>query len=154
MVQKLTTFNLVVTNKKPITDSVCEFDLRLPDGGALPEFTPGAHVRIKTPSGRINQYSLCNHPGETHRYVVAIKKEEEGQGGSRSMIDEVAIGDVLEVSEPVNVFELAEGDKYLFIAAGIGITPIYSMIQSLKEQEDKDFTLIYLSRTQIGRASW
>lgn len=138
---------LVVHNKQQVAERIYEFDLRRVDGQLLPAFTAGAHIRVETPSGRVNQYSLCQSPEELHRYVITVKKEEEGQGGSKSMIEDVNVGDTLKVSQPVNVFELLEGNEYLFIAAGIGITPIYSMMQSLKELKDKKITLIYLSRS-------
>jgi phthalate 4,5-dioxygenase reductase subunit len=133
-----------------ITDEargVRSFELVLADGGELPPFTPGSHVKVQTPSGALRRYSLCNGPAETHRYVIAVKLDEQGRGASRSMHTDLREGDVLPTSVPENAFELVEGAaSYTFIAGGIGITPILSMIRHLREQGFDAWKLIYLSR--------
>ncbi|MFX6645103.1 FAD-binding oxidoreductase, partial [Acinetobacter baumannii] len=78
------------------------FDLVSPHGQLLPAFTPGAHIRVRTPTGGVRKYSLCNHPDERNRYVIAVKRDASGRGGSISMVDSAAEGDVVAVSEPEN----------------------------------------------------
>ncbi len=123
------------------------FELVLPDRGELPAFTPGAHIKIQTPSGMLRKYSLCNSPDERDRYVITVKREEASRGGSASMHADVKIGDILPTSVPDNAFPLVDNAKsYLFIAGGIGITPMLSMIRSFGDLAPAPWKLIYLSR--------
>src|SRR5512140_2448163 len=123
------------------------FELRSPVGGPLPPFTAGSHVSVRAPNGSLRKYSLCNDPAETDRYVIAVKRDEGGRGGSVSLVDGVHAGDCVEVSEPHNAFELSEkAGSYLLIAGGIGITPILSMARRLASL-GKRFRLVYLARS-------
>lgn len=145
--------HLYVKAKREIATDIYEFDLRAEGDEVLPIFTAGSHISVLTPSGRVNKYSLCNDSEESHRYVIAVKRDEGGRGGSISMADEVQVGTVVEVSIPVNVFEMtAIRPEYVLIAGGIGITPIYAMMQSLKAQGVTSFTLYYLSRNPESAA--
>ena len=104
------------------------FELVDPSGGELAPFTAGAHVDVSLPVGVVRQYSLANDPAERHRYVLGVKREAGGRGGSQSLFDDVSVGDLLEVSEPRNTFPLVEdGSPLVLIAGGIGVTPIRSM---------------------------
>lgn len=128
-------------------EGIRSFELVQPDGAELPPFTPGSHVKIQAPNGALRKYSLCNDPAERHRYVITVKREESGQGGSLSMHNEAKAGDILPTSRPDNAFPLvANARAYLFIAGGIGITPIMSMIRSFGESPPTPWKLIYLSR--------
>src|SRR5215510_6877302 len=119
-----------VTRAERIADDIHLFELRDSAGGELPEFSAGAHVSLKVPSGLIRKYSLCNDPAERDRYVIAVKRETGGRGGSESLIRDVAAGSEVPVSAPANNFALAKSPAgYLFIAGGIGITPIMAMIR-------------------------
>lgn len=129
------------------------FELVQPDGTELPPFTPGSHVKVQTPSGPVRKYSLCNDPAERHRYVISVKREDAGQGGSRSMHEQAHEGDTLPTSLPDNAFPLVENARaYLFIAGGIGITPIISMIRSLGELATAPWKLYYLTRSPESTA--
>ena len=124
------------------------FDLVSPDGADLPPFMPGAHVRVQTPSGAWRKYSLCNDPAERGRYQIAVKREDTGQGGSASMHAGLYAGRTLPTLPPDNAFALATPAKgYLFIAGGIGITPILSMIRSFGELPPAPWKLVYLTRS-------
>lgn len=147
MASDVTFRSLLVSRAEPAAKGIQLFELRSPDGCALPEFTPGAHVKIKTPSGHTRQYSLSNNPDERDRYVIAVKREDQGRGGSMSMVDDVKAGDKLEVGEPENLFELDDRARsFVLIAGGIGITPMLSMARSLQAAGDRKFKLYYLSR--------
>jgi phthalate 4,5-dioxygenase reductase component len=136
----------VMRNDK-IAEGINLFELRDPDGKSLPEFSAGAHVAIKTPSGLLRKYSLCNDPAERDRYLVAIKREVNGRGGSINLIDAVGAGDELMVTAPINDFGLPQrAQDFLFIAGGIGITPIMAMIREVQAQK-KRFRLYYCSRS-------
>ena len=131
-----------------VADGIRSFELVQPDGSDLPPFTPGSHVKVQTPSGELRKYSLCNDPAERHRYLIAVKREDGGQGGSRSMHAGLAVGDTLPTSVPDNAFPLVDKARsYIFIAGGIGITPIMAMIRSFGELPPAPWKLYYLSRS-------
>lgn len=123
------------------------FELRHPDGADLPPFTAGAHIRVKTPSGAMRQYSLSNDPAERERYVIAVKREGNGRGGSLSLVDGVRAGQTVEVGEPENLFELdPKAKSFVLIAGGIGITPMMAMARHLLAEGTRKFKLCYLTR--------
>jgi phthalate 4,5-dioxygenase reductase subunit len=143
-----TMFAVTVREKRELARDTFLFELVSADGGAeLPAFAAGAHTVVFTPSGLTRRYSLCNAPQERHRYQVAIKREALGMGGSISMVDEVQVGDRLMVSRPENHFALEPlAERFVFIAGGIGITPILSMVRSLCDGA-RDFRLVYCTRS-------
>lgn len=131
-------------------EGIRRFELRAPGGGPLPAFTPGAHVRVVVPAGVIRSYSLANAWEEDPTlYEIAVKREAEGRGGSVSLCDRAAEGDMLPVSAPQNDFPLSDkAASFLFIAGGIGITPILSMLRHLAAVGDtRPFRLVYLTRS-------
>lgn len=139
---------LRVVRAERVAQDVQLFELAHPAGGELPEFTPGAHILVRTPSELIRRYSLTNAPQERDRYVIAVKRETNGRGGSVSLVDQTKPGDMLEASVPRNDFALGGNPaSYMFIAGGIGITPIRSMIHHLRNTGGKPYKLYYLSRT-------
>ncbi len=139
---------LRIARKQQIAEAIYLFELRHPNGADLPDFTAGAHINIKVPNGLLRKYSLCNNPAEPDRYHIAVKRETTGRGGSSSLIDATTPGDSLMVAPPVNDFRLPpRADAFVFIAGGIGITPIISMIRHLQTIEGKQFTLYYCTRS-------
>ena len=144
---------LRVARSEPAADGIQLFELRHPDGAELPPFAAGAHVGVRVPSGAMRTYSLCNNAAERDRYVIAVKREERGRGGSVGLIDGVRAGDALGVSAPRNLFSLdLRAPEYIFVAGGIGITPILSMIRTLRGVGGKPFRLYYLTRSAPGTA--
>ncbi len=138
---------LRVTRTDRIADGIHLFELRDADGEKLPEFTAGAHIAIQLPNGLLRKYSLCNDPAERDRYLVAVKREINGRGGSANLIDRVKTGDTLMVAPPVNDFGLPpRAQDFLFLAGGIGITPIMAMIREARAQ-NKRFRLFYCTRS-------
>ncbi|MES2184813.1 MAG: PDR/VanB family oxidoreductase [Pseudomonadota bacterium] len=128
------------------------FEFRPTDGAAWPAVSAGAHVDLLLPHRLRRSYSLVNAPGESHRYVVAVNREESGTGGSRYLHDGLRVGQELSISEPRNSFPLHEEATHsVFIAGGIGITPLWSMVQRLA-QLDAPWTLHYAARTHGGAA--
>ena len=123
------------------------FELRDPGGGELPQFTAGAHLTVRSPNGSLRKYSLCNDPAERDRYVIAVKRDPAGRGGSVDLVDNTRPGDLVEGSAPHNAFELAErAPSFILIAGGIGITPILSMARQLNG-EGRRYKLYYLTRS-------
>jgi phthalate 4,5-dioxygenase reductase subunit len=136
-----------VVRKRALTPAICEFTLERPGGGALPAYTAGAHITVRTPAGPMRRYSLVGAgEDEPGRYVIAVKRERESRGGSVSMHDDAVEGVVLEIEPPANDFPLKSAQKYLLIAGGIGVTPIYALAQRL-EAGNKDFSIVYCTRT-------
>lgn len=146
--QELVFSRLVVHEKKEIANGIFSFELRAPVQRDLPPFTAGAHVMVRAPNGAMRNYSLCNAAAERHRYVIAVKRDAFGRGGSISMTDQLNVGDEIDVSGPRNEFELnTRATDYVFVAGGIGITPILSMMRTLKARRDARFTLYYCTRS-------
>ena len=136
-----------------VAEGVRAFELVLADGSELPPFTPGSHVKVQAPNGALRKYSLCNDPAERQRYVITVKRDTGGQGGSISMHDDAQEGEILPTSLPDNAFPLVDNAKsYLFIAGGIGITPILSMIRSFGELPPAPWKLHYLTRSPAATA--
>jgi vanillate O-demethylase ferredoxin subunit len=132
------TLDLRVVEARHLNPLIRLFRLRAADGAALPGYTAGAHVRVKVTladgSHDWRHYSLINPeprqdataaPAE---YQIAVRREEEGRGGSRFMHERLQPGDTLTIEVPKNDFPLHEGGaRAVLIAGGIGITPLLSM---------------------------
>jgi phthalate 4,5-dioxygenase reductase component len=142
-----------IAARREIASAIHSFELRSPVGGELPPFTAGAHIPVRTPSGAWRKYSLCNDPSERDRYLIAVKRERDGRGGSASMADAAMAGDEIHIGQPRNDFALQGNPaRYIFIAGGIGITPIRSMMLHLEATGGKPYKLYYLARTPEAMA--
>jgi vanillate O-demethylase ferredoxin subunit len=138
--------NTVIGDIKREAVDVVSFEL-LPTGTGLPPFTAGAHIDVHLPELQARSYSLINGEGERDRYVIAVRKEAAGRGGSRYMHERLKQRDRLIVSPPRNNFPLVEDASHIvFIAGGIGITPIWCMIQRLQAL-GRSWELHYCART-------
>jgi ferredoxin-NADP reductase len=129
-------------------EGILSFELRPLDGLTLPAFTAGAHIEILMKEGLERSYSLINPQHETDRYVVAVAKDPQGRGGSEFMCETLRPGDELQIAGPSNNFRLDETvEATVLIAGGIGITPIWSMLQRLRQIEVA-WKLFYVARTR------
>jgi vanillate O-demethylase ferredoxin subunit len=125
-------FSVRVVRKTVEAEGICSFELVRTDGQPLPAFAAGSHVDVETPGGATRQYSLCNDPAETHRYLIAVLRDAGSRGGSVAMHDRVNEGDVLSISAPKNHFALAhDAGSHLLLAGGIGVTPLLCMAERL-----------------------
>jgi phthalate 4,5-dioxygenase reductase component len=141
-----------ITRAERIAEDIHLFELRDPAGGEMPPFSAGSHISLRVPGGLLRKYSLCNDPAERDRYVIAVKREPNGRGGSESLIRDAAIGHEIPVSAPVNNFALAKSPAgYLFVAGGIGITPVMAMIRELAAAGGR-FKLYYCTRSPEATA--
>jgi tetrachlorobenzoquinone reductase len=112
-------------------EGVLSFELRQLQGELAP-VEAGAHVDLHLPGGHTRSYSLCNAPGETHRYVVAVARDAASRGGSAYLHERVRPGQIIDVSGPRNNFALDRSAAHsVLIAGGIGVTPMYAMAQGL-----------------------
>ena len=126
------TLSVRVARKAVEAEGICSFELVSADGAPLPAFSAGSHVDVQLPGGQTRQYSLCNDPTETHRYLIAVLRDAASRGGSAAMHDVVKEGDTLTISTPKNHFALAhEAGSHLLLAGGIGITPLLCMAERL-----------------------
>ena len=116
--------------KTHAADGIALFELGLPSGAQLPRWQPGSHIDVLLPDGDARQYSLCGTPGDA-TWRIGVLREDDGRGGSVWMHDR-SVGDTVTIAGPRNHFEFVpeRGTSYLFIAGGIGITPIASMVAS------------------------
>lgn len=131
------------------TDTVSIFTLRHPRRPELPPATPGAHVDIHLPDGRIRQYSLCGDLSDRSVYRVAIKREDQGRGASCWLHANLGIGSTVNVSAPRNNFPIKDAAKrHVLIAAGIGITPLAAMARHLSATK-RDFVVHYCARSEV-----
>lgn len=137
---------------KTVVDTVEEggpgirvYVLRDPDRWELPPFRPGAHIDVYLPGALTRTYSLCNDPADDKRYVIAVKREPSGRGGSIRLHDDVRTGDALAVSLPRGGLPLADARHVTFVAGGIGVTPFLSAAAALTRLR-RDFTLHVVAR--------
>ena len=129
------------------TAEIKSFHLAPANGKKLPAFTPGAHISVRVPDGLTRQYSLCNGPDEDRVYHIAVKREPDSRGGSRTLHERVVEGDALEILPPRNHFPLDKSAKHhLLVAGGIGITPLLSMARHLSAS-GASFQLQYFARS-------
>ncbi|WP_412078184.1 PDR/VanB family oxidoreductase [Streptomyces xanthophaeus] len=136
----------LITSRTQPADGVLRLTLRSPE---LPAWTPGAHVDITLPSGLVRQYSLCGDPAEAGAYTIAIRLVEDGRGGSREAHERLVEGAELELRPPRNRFELVPAPSYVFVAGGIGITPILPMLRAATAA-GADWTLLYGGRSRAS----
>jgi vanillate O-demethylase ferredoxin subunit len=135
----------VVREAAPAGPDIRRLVLMDPDGWPLPRAKPGAHIDLHLPGEMVRAYSLCGDPTEQDRWVVAVKREAAGRGGSAWLHDALAVGDTLGVSLPRCTFPLAEAARHVFIAGGIGVTPFLGMAAAL-ERAGGDYLLHVLHR--------
>jgi ferredoxin-NADP reductase len=144
-------FDVVLEGKDAVADDVVRLTLRRADGAAVPPWQPGAHVDLVLADDLVRQYSLCGDPRDRSVLEVAVLREATGRGGSQFVHDKLEPGDTLLVRGPRNHFPLVAAERYLFIAGGVGITPILPMIAEA-EASGADWRLVYGGRTRTSMA--
>lgn len=142
---------LVVSEKAEVADGVVSLVLARPDRLRLPDWTPGAHIDLVLPDGTVRQYSLCGDRWDAHTYRVGVLREPYGRGGSAFVHDELRVGDRVGVGGPRNHFPLVPSARYLFIAGGIGITPLLPMIRQATVL-GAEWDLVYGGRRRASMA--
>jgi len=135
-----------VTARSQEAEDIASFELASIDGGILPSFPAGSHIDVEVCPGLVRQYSLCNDPAESHRYLIAVLRDPASRGGSIAMHDEIQVGQVVRISEPKNHFPLVPAASYLLFAGGIGVTPILCMAERL-QRTGADFSMHYCTRS-------
>lgn len=141
---------LAVASRRTVALDVVESELR-PADGELPEWRPGAHIDVTAENGIIRQYSLCGDPGDRASYRIAVLRQPGSRGGSAWLHGQLREGDRVIVGRPRNHFALERGSRYLFLAGGIGITPLLPMIRRVAA-DGADWSLHYGGRTRASMA--
>lgn len=141
---------LRVQRLTPEAEGVVSVGLARGDGAALPSWTPGSHIDVHLGSGVVRQYSLCGDPAEVGSWTVAVLRQPAGRGGSLIVHDSLEVGQDLPVSLPRNHFPLVSAQRYVFVAGGIGITPLLPMMGSLPRSTP--WRLIYGGRSAASMA--
>lgn len=118
----------IVTQARWEAEGVISLTLSATGGRTLPEWQPGAHIDVRLPSGLVRQYSLCGEPTDSS-YTIAVLRETDGRGGSAEIHDTALLGREIRISAPRNHFQLEPAGRCLFLAGGIGITPVLSMVR-------------------------
>lgn len=139
-----------VAERRDAADGVVVLALE-PVEGDLPPWTPGAHVDFVPEGGQVRQYSLCGDPDDRGRWRIAVLDVPDGRGGSHWIHGRVAEGDEADVVGPRNHFGFEPAASYLFVAGGIGITPVLPMVRAA-ERSGADWRLAYGGRTRASMA--
>lgn len=142
---------LEVLERRELTAEVVQLRLGSVGGPGLPAWEPGAHIDIHLPNGMTRQYSLCGSPDDRSSWTVAVMREQASRGGSQSVWEDLAQGTAVDVGAPRNEFPLTEAVRYVFIAGGIGITPLLPMVRRLAAQ-GADWRLVYGGRSRASMA--
>ncbi|WP_028047228.1 PDR/VanB family oxidoreductase [Cellulomonas sp. URHE0023] len=144
---------VVVQARTVVADGVLALDLAPTNGRPLPAWTPGSHVDLLLPGGWERQYSLCGDPADRMTYRVAVLLSQDGAGGSAVVHDTLAVGDTLRLRGPRNHFAFtpAADRSTVFVAGGIGITPMLSMIAAA-DAAGTDWSLHYAGRSRATMA--
>lgn len=143
--------DLVVEAVGHVADDVVAITMADPGGEPLPPWTPGAHVDLILEPGLVRQYSLCGSPSDSRTIRVAVLKAPSSRGGSVFVHERVHPGSVVRVRGPRNHFPLVGSPRYLFIAGGIGITPLLPMMAEASAA-GADWTLLYGGRSRPSMA--
>ncbi len=142
--------DLVVRKAEQVAQDVVAVTLARPDGESLPDWTPGAHIDLLLGDGLTRQYSLCGRTSETDAWRVAVLRTPDSRGGSQA-VHGLGAGANVRVRGPRNHFPVVASRHYLFVAGGIGITPLMAMIYEV-EAMGADWQLHYGGRTRESMA--
>ncbi|MBP2372076.1 PDR/VanB family oxidoreductase [Pseudonocardia parietis] len=143
--------DMVVLDKRTAADGVVVVELEHEGGDELPAWSPGAHVDLVLDDDLVRQYSLCGDPGNRRSWRIGVLRKAGGRGGSLRVHDDLQTGDKVRCRGPRNNFELVEAAEYVFVAGGIGITPILPMIAECAAAE-RPWRLAYGGRARESMA--
>ena len=142
---------VLVAETRELSDGVRGLTLVDPDGLPMVAWEPGAHIDLALPSGLVRTYSLCGDPDDRSSYQIAVLREPESRGGSTEVHEQVGAGDTLRIRGPRNHFPLVPASGYVFVAGGIGITPILPMLAAATQRRIP-WRLVYGGRTRESMA--
>jgi ferredoxin-NADP reductase len=146
MAKPIKTVSTVVSKVEDLGNDTKRFTLVDQDDWELPPFRPGAHIDVHLRPGLVRTYSLCNGPDDDRRYVIAVKRERDGRGGSNYLHENVEPGQPISVSLPRGGIALDPKATNVFLAGGIGVTPFISAIRHLDRRGRSNYVLHWTSR--------
>ncbi|MEU8632147.1 PDR/VanB family oxidoreductase [Amycolatopsis sp. NPDC048633] len=144
-------YSVTVAGRETVAAGVVALTLATADGSELPRWRPGAHIDVTLPTGPTRQYSLCGDPADRSSWRIAVLLEQPSRGGSAWIHDHATVGTPLTVSAPRNLFELEPAKSYVFVAGGVGITPLLPMITDA-ERTGTPWALWYGGRSRSSMA--
>lgn len=145
------TFPVTVVEVSEAAEGIRALTLAKPDGAPLPVWAPGAHIDVHVTPEIIRQYSLSGSPSDSSSWRIGILREPVSRGGSEAIHERLEQGDTIWVSEPKNNFNFGPAKQYVFIAGGIGITPLIPMIKACHEA-GANWRLVYGGRSLTSMA--
>ncbi|MGW1120212.1 PDR/VanB family oxidoreductase [Streptomyces tanashiensis] len=141
---------LLVRRMTREAEGVLSVELSHPEGKPLPAWAPGAHIDVHL-GGQVRQYSLCGDPHDPEVYRIGVLDEPSSRGGSRYVHTTLRPGHSITVSEPRNHFALEDADAYVFVAGGIGITPLLAMAREAARR-GTGWRMVYGGRSRASMA--
>ncbi|WP_063052499.1 PDR/VanB family oxidoreductase [Nocardia arthritidis] len=141
--------DVIVTRKFRAAADVVVIEFADPTGATLPPWTPGAHIEIEPAPGLRRSYSLID--GDERLWQIAVLHDHNSRGGSRYIHQQLTPGTVVSARGPRNDFPLYNADRYLFVAGGIGVTPILPMLRHVHRRR-ADWRLLYGGRRRASMA--
>jgi ferredoxin-NADP reductase len=142
---------LVVTAREIRAEGVITLTLADPAGKQLPAWTPGAHIDLLLDETIVRQYSLCGPPGDQHNWRIGVLRDPSGRGGSERVHNALQVGDPVSVRGPRNHFPFFPAPRYIFLAGGIGITPLLPMM-TVATEAGAEWQLYYGGRSRQSMA--
>jgi vanillate O-demethylase ferredoxin subunit len=142
-----------IVDVTPLSDRISSFRITAAEGAALPAYRAGAHIKVTVADGTSRAYSLVDFapiPDAPQCYTITVQREDDGQGGSRYMHG-LSVGDRITFAPPKNDFERVQGANAVFLAGGIGVTPMISLATALAEAGQL-FVFHYAGRTRAVMA--
>jgi ferredoxin-NADP reductase len=143
--------DLVVRSARTVATDVVSLELADPGAAVLPEWAPGAHIDLHLPSGLVRSYSLHGDRRDRGAYHVAVLNVPDGRGGSREVHRMATAGATMSASAPRNAFALESASHYLFLAGGIGVTPLLAMAREVSRRGES-WTFVYGGRSRAHMA--
>ncbi|GAA3681288.1 PDR/VanB family oxidoreductase [Nocardioides ginsengisoli] len=143
--------DLTVVSAVEAAADVVTLTLAAQDGSALPPWTPGAHIDLVLGDDLVRQYSLCGSPADSGQWRIGVLRAPDSRGGSKAVHAELSAGATVKVRGPRNHFPMVASPRYLFLAGGIGITPMLPMIAEA-EASGADWRLVYGGRSRSSMA--
>jgi ferredoxin-NADP reductase len=146
MAKPVKTVSTVISRIDDLGNDIKRFTLIDQDDWELPPFRAGAHIDVHLEPGLVRTYSLCNEPEDNRRYIIAVKRERDGRGGSKFLHDRMRVGGRIGVSIPRGGIALNSNSMSVFVAGGIGVTPFISAVRRLERHGCTNYTLHWTSR--------
>jgi ferredoxin-NADP reductase len=144
-------FDLVVVDRQEVAEDVVVLTLRQDNHRLLPAWQPGSHIDLLLDGIGPRQYSLCGDPADRRHWRIGVLREPAGRGGSQHIHESLQIDSAVRARGPRNHFHLGPSHRYLFIAGGIGVTPILPMVREA-QAAGADWRLVYGGRQLASMA--